>query len=52
MTTSYKEIEYNPDLYDADYEQPKFDTGISKKIKMEYWIIMYKDIKVKWLNIH
>ena len=23
-----------------------------KKIKMEYWIIMYKDIKVKWLNIH
>ena len=33
MTTSYKEIEYNPDLYDADYEQPKFDTGISKKDK-------------------
>lgn len=31
MTTSYKEIEYNPDIYDADYEQPKFDTGISKK---------------------
>ena len=31
MTTSYKEIEYDPDLYDADYEQPKKDTGISKK---------------------
>ena len=31
MTTSYKEIEYNPDLYDADYEQPSYDTGISSK---------------------
>ena len=31
MTTSYKEIEYNPDLYDASYEQPLLDTGISKK---------------------
>ena len=31
MTTSYKEIEYNPDLYEASYEQPLLDTGISKK---------------------
>ena len=31
MTTSYKEIEYDPSLYNADYKQPKKDTGISKK---------------------
>ena len=31
MTTSYKEIEYDPSLYNADYKQPEKDTGISKK---------------------
>ena len=31
MTSSYKEIEYDPSLYNADYKQPKKDTGISKK---------------------
>ena len=31
MTTSYKEIEYDPELYNANYKQPDFDTGISIK---------------------